>query len=149
MGSLATSEMIFFIATMVIAASVVGVLGGQTIHLTQSMGDSSKGVSSMIKTNFEIINNPSDIPNDNGYVFYVKNIGQEAMYFSNASVSTIINGTLISGSLINYVSPANSGELTPAQVGEIIVNVTLSVGYNTIQVVLSDGVSHSMTFQIS
>ena len=36
--------MIFFIATMVIAASVVGVLGGQTLHVTQSMSQSSQGL---------------------------------------------------------------------------------------------------------
>lgn len=148
MASEAASEMIFFIATMVIAASVVGVLGGQALHLTQSMNSSSQGVSSMIQSNFEIINDPSNIPYSNGYNFYVKNTGSDAFYFTNSSVSTVINGTLLTGSLVSYVSPGNSSELTPGQVGTIIVNEALSAGYYTISVSLSNGLTKTLEFQV-
>ncbi|MEM0154983.1 MAG: flagellar protein G [Thermoplasmataceae archaeon] len=148
MASGAASEMIFFIATMVIAASVVGVLGGQALHMTQSMSSSSQGVSSMIQSNFEIINDPSNIPFSNGYNFYVKNTGSDAFYFTNSSVSTVINGTLYSGPLVKYIAPGNSAQLTPGQVGTIIVNVVLAPGYYTISVTLSNGLTKSMQFQV-
>jgi flagellar protein FlaG len=148
MASEAASEMIFFIATMVIVASVVGVLGGQALHMTQSMSSSSQGVSSMIQSDFEIINDPSNIPYSNGYNFYVKNTGSDAFDFTNTSVSTVINGTLFSGSLVSYVTPGNSAELNPGQVGTIIVNVLLTPGYYTISVTLSNGLTKSMQFQV-
>lgn len=148
MGSLATSELIFFIATLVISASVVGVLGGQTFHITQSIGQSSKTVSNTIDSSFEIINDPSNIPNSNGYVFYVKNTGSASIYFSNNTVTTILNGTMLSGSEVNYSTPDGNGLLIPGEVGEIVVNVNLSPGYYTISITLSDGLSHSMVFQI-
>lgn len=148
MASMGTSEMIFFIATMVVTASVVGVLGGQTLHITQSMGQSSKSVSSMIQSSFEIINDPSEIPYSGGYLFYIKNTGNSEFYFTNNTISTTIDGSLITGSLISYATPGNNGVLYPAQVGEIVVNISLSAGYHTITVTLSNGVSHQMTFQI-
>lgn len=148
MGSLATSELIFFIATLVISGSVVGVLGGQTFHLTQSMDQSSKTVSSTIDTSFSIINDPSSIPYSSGYVFYVKNTGSVGFYFSNNTVSTVLNGTLLSGSEISYTTPGGNGELLPGQVGSIVVGLSLTPGYYTLDITLSNGISHSMVFQI-
>ncbi|QRF74955.1 Archaebacterial flagellin [Thermoplasmatales archaeon] len=148
MASAAASEMIFFIATMVIAASVVGVLGGQTLHVTQSMSQSSKGLSSMIQSNFEIINDPSNIPYHNGYVFYVKNTGTNSFFFTNASISTVINGTLLSGQYVSYASPGNSSQLLPGQVGDIVANITLAPGYYSIVVTLNNGLSKSLEFQV-
>ncbi len=148
MASMATSEMIFFIATLILSVSVVGVLGGQTAHLSLGMQNSAKGTSSQIQTNFEIINDPSSIPYKNGYVFYIKNTGETGIYFTNETVNVLINGTLISGSEVSMVSPGNTGELMPSQVGEIVVNVTIPSGYNEITVSVSNGLSKSMEFQI-
>ncbi len=149
MGSLATSELIFFIATLVISASVVGVLGGQTFHITQSIDQSTKSVSTTIDSSFEIINNPSQIPYNNGYVFYIKNTGSISIDFTNTSISTIINGTLLSGGEVSYQTPGGSGALLPGQVGEITAAIPLTAGTYTVSVTLSSGVSHSMVFQIS
>lgn len=149
MGSLATSEMIFFIATLVLSISVVGVLGGQTAHLALGMQNSSSGTSSLIQTDFQIINDPSHIPNSNGYSFYIKNTGENSIVFTNSTVSVLINGTLLSGNEITLTSPQqNSGQLMPSQVGTIVVNTTISSGYNQITVTLSNGLSKSMEFQV-
>ena len=148
MGSLATSEMIFFIATLVLSVSVVGVLGGQTAHLTMGMENSAKGTSSLIQTDFQIINDPSHVPYDNGYVFYIKNTGENSIIFTNNSISVLINGTLITGSLLNVISPGSSGQILPSQVGELVVNIPIGPGYNQITVTLSKGLSKSMEFQV-
>ncbi len=148
MASMATSEMIFFIATLILSISVVGVLGGQTAHLALGMQNSAQGTSSQIQTNFEIINDPSSIPYQNGYVFYIKNTGETGIYFTNTTVNVLINGTLLSGSEISMISPGNSGEIMPSQVGEIVINLTIPSGYNEITVSLADGLSKNMEFQI-
>ncbi len=148
MASMATSEMIFFIATLILSISVVGVLGGQTAHLALGMQNSAQGTSSQIQTNFEIINDPSSIPYQNGYVFYIKNTGEAGIYFTNTTVNVLINGTLLSGSEVSMISPGNSGEIMPSQVGEIVVNLTIPSGYNEITVSLANGLSKNMEFQI-
>lgn len=148
MGSLATSEMIFFIATLVLSVSVVGVLGGQTAHLTLGMENSANGTSNLIQSDFIIINDPSHIPYNNGYVFYLKNTGETAITFTNNTISVLINGTLMTGNELTVISPQNSGQVMPSQVGEIIVNATLPAGYNQITVSISNGLSKSMEFQV-
>ncbi len=148
MGSLATSEMIFFIATLVLSVSVVGVLGGQTAHLTLGMENSAKGTSNLIQSDFQIINDPSHIPYDNGYVFYIKNTGENGIVFTNSTLSVLINGTLVTGSALNVIAPNNTGEIMPSQVGEIVVNLTIGSGYNQITVTLSNGLSKNLEFQI-
>lgn len=148
MGSLATSEMIFFIATLVLSVSVVGVLGGQTAHLTMGMENSAKGTSSLIQTDFQIINDPSHVPYDNGYVFYIKNTGENSIVFTNNSISVLINGTLITGNLLNVISPGSSGQIMPSQVGELVVNIPIGPGYNQITVTLSNGLSKNMEFKV-
>ena len=148
MASMATSEMIFFIATLILSISVVGVLGGQTAHLALGMQNSAQGTSSQIQTNFEIINDPSSIPYHNGYVFYIKNTGETGIYFTNTTVNVLINGTLLSGNEVSMISPGNSGEIMPSQVGEIVVNLTIPSGYNEITVSLANGLSKNMEFQI-
>ena len=149
MGSLATSEMIFFIATLVLSISVVGVLGGQTAHLALGMENSAKGTSTLIQTDFEIINDPTHIPHSSsGYAFYIKNTGEMPIFFTNQTVSVLINGTLLSGSEVSINSPNGSAELVPSQVGTIMVNVTIGTGYNLITVTLSNGLSKNLEFKI-
>ncbi|MCL4340526.1 MAG: flagellar protein G [Candidatus Thermoplasmatota archaeon] len=148
MASMATSEMIFFIATLVLSVAVVGVLGGQTTHLALSMQNSAQDTSGMIQTDFSIINDPSQIPYSNGYIFYIKNTGSDGFDFTNTTVSVLINGTIVPQSDLKFTSPSGSGELMPGQVGEIVVNVTLPQGYNQIEVSLINGVSKNMEFQV-
>ncbi|MCL6089692.1 MAG: flagellar protein G [Candidatus Thermoplasmatota archaeon] len=149
MGSLATSEMIFFIATLVLSISVVGVLGGQTAHLALGMENSAKGTSNLIQTDFQIINDPTHIPHSSsGYAFYIKNTGETAIFFTNQTVSVLINGTLMSGSEVSMNSPNGTGELIPGQVGTIMVNITIGAGYNQITVTLSNGLSKNLEFKI-
>ncbi|HLH86726.1 MAG TPA: flagellar protein G [Thermoplasmataceae archaeon] len=148
MASMATSEMIFFIATLVLSVTVVGVLGSQTTHLALGIQESGKQNSNELVTSFEIINDPSKIPYQNGYVFYVKNTGSTSFYFTNNTVTVLIDGNMYSGSLIKFTTPSNSGQLNPAQVGQITVNTTLSAGYHDITVTLNNGVSNSLIFQI-
>ncbi len=148
MASMATSEMIFFIATLVLSVSVVGVLGGQTAHLSLGMQNSGQGTSTQIQTDFQIINDPSSIPYQNGYVFYIKNTGETGIFFTNTTVNVLINGTLLSGSEVSMISPGNTSEIMPSQVGEIVVHVPISSGYNEITVSVSAGISKSMEFQI-
>ncbi len=148
MGSMGTSEMIFFIATLVVSIAVVGVLGAQTSHIALGMENSAKNTNSQIQNEFEIINDPSMIPYHNGtYTFYVKNTGSDGFFFTNNSVTVLINGTVIPDSVLLFVSPGNSGELEPGQVGTLYISTPIGPGYNQLSLILESGVQGTFTFQ--
>jgi flagellar protein FlaG len=150
MSSTGISELIFFIATLIVTASVVGALAYQTTDLTTGMKNSSSQVSSMMDDNFKIINDPSQIPfkASTGYTFYIKNIGTQAFYFTNNTVTVMINGTVISNSKLIFNNTGNNGSLAPAQVGEILVNVTLAPGYYTLTISIFNGLSKQLIFEV-
>ncbi len=148
MGSMGTSEMIFFIATLVVSIAVVGVLGSQTSHIAHGMENSAKNTNSQIQNGFEIINDPSMIPYHNGtYTFYVKNTGSDAFFFTNNSVTVLMNGTVVPDSALLFISPGNSGELEPGQVGDLYVSIPVGAGYNQLTLILESGVQGTFTFQ--
>ncbi|WP_297215234.1 flagellar protein G [Thermoplasma sp.] len=147
MASTAVSELVFFIVTLLITASAVAVLSDQTFHLVDGMKTSSQKTSDMIQQNFAIINDPTQIPYNGGYVFYIKNTGSVAFAFTNTSVSVLIDGNIVTGHYLTFETQNNTGVLYPGQVGEIIVNETLT-GYNSITVSLSSGVSHQLEFEV-
>lgn len=149
MGSMGTSEMIFFIATLVVSVAVVGVLGGQTSHIAIGMENSAQNTQNQIENNFEVINDPSMIPHFNGtYTFYIKNTGSNGFYFTNNSVTVMINGSVVPPALVSFAAPGNNGELETGQVGEIDVAMPIGNGFNTLTVVLDSGLSKAFTFQI-
>ncbi|MHB8361086.1 MAG: flagellar protein G [Thermoplasmataceae archaeon] len=150
MSSTGISEMIFFIVTLVVTASVVGALAYQTSNLTQGMKNSSTQVSSMLDDNFKIINDPTHIPYKvgTGYTFYIKNIGSQSFYFTNNTVTVMINGTIILNSKLTFNYTGNNGSLLPGEVGQIIVNVSLSPQYYTIRITIYNGLSKQLIFKV-
>ena len=150
MSSTGISELIFFIATLIVTASVVGALAYQTSDLTIGMKNSSTQVSSMLDDNFKIINDPSQIPYKQGvgYTFYIKNIGTQAFYFTNNTVNVMINGSEIMNSQLLFSNPGNNGSLIPGQVGTIVANVTLSSGFYTLTITIYNGISKQLIFEV-
>ncbi|WP_075056380.1 hypothetical protein [Thermogymnomonas acidicola] len=149
MASAATSELIFFIATLIISASVVGVLGGaQTFHITSSIQESSRNTAGAIGTSFEIINQPDMIPYDNGYVFYIKNTGSTQFYFTNTTVSVVLNGTLLTGSEVTFSSPQRVPGARPGGGGDNGPPEPIPPGYYTLSVTLSTGNSQELEFEV-
>jgi flagellar protein FlaG len=148
MGSMGTSEMIFFIATLVVSIAVVGVLGGQTSHIALGMENSAKNTDSQIQNDFQVINDPSMIPFHNGtYTFYVKNTGSDGFFFTNNSVTVLINGTVVSSTYLLFTTPGNTGELEPGQVGDLYISIPIGTGYNQLSLILESGFSSTFTFQ--
>jgi archaellum component FlaG (FlaF/FlaG flagellin family) len=55
---------------------------------------------------------------------------------------------MLTGNTVTFTTPGGNGELMPAQVGEIVVNTTISAGYNQLTVILNNGVTKNFEFQI-
>lgn len=146
-GTSAT-EIIFFIGSVLVALSISGVLGITSVHLASGIQDKGNIIKNRFDTDFAIINNPDNIPVSDGYyVFYIKNTGYNNFYFSSDTVSVIIDGILISPSNLSF-SSADKVSLDRSEVGEILVNSTLSSGYHTLKVVVYNGIYRKIIFQV-
>lgn len=146
-GSSAT-EVVLFIGSILVAVSISGVLGIASINMAAGFKDKGEILKDKLSTDFEIINDPENIPVISGnYVFYIKNTGNKNFYFNSDTVSVIIDGQIVSPSLLIF-SSSDGVSLKRSEVGQILVNSTLSTGYHTIKVVLHNGVSREMTFRV-
>jgi len=145
-GASAT-EIVLFIGSLLVAVSVSGALGLTSLDIAAGIKEKGDIVKDKLNTDFEIVNDPDNIPISAGYyIFYIKNTGTSNFYFNPSTVSVIIDGQMISSS--NLVFSSSSGvDLKRAEVGQILVNTTLSSGYHTIKVVLHNGIARELIFR--
>ncbi len=149
MSGESAAQLILFITAVLIATSVSAVMVVTIKQIAIGIKDQGDYLKSAISTNFEIINDPLNIPTttvggNTAYVFYVKNIGESPFPFTNSTISVLIDGNIIPPSNIT-TSPL---VLYPGQVGEIDVVTNLSSGNHRITVILSNGISDTLEFSI-
>ncbi len=143
MAGESASHIILFITTVLIASSVSMAMFVTIQKMTVDFELRGKAVSDYISTDFEIINDPSLIPQVNGYyVFYVKNTGETTIPFTNDTLTVLLDGSIVHDFTTNVYS------LNPGDVGEIRLNASLSSGNHRITIVLHNGVSKSFDFKI-
>jgi len=151
MASSVVSELVLFIASLLIAGTVAGGLYMITQDISDGITVRGKDLSYNLRVNFEIINDPENIPvSDGAYIFYVKNIGKVPFTFDNNSVVVFIDGNLIPPANLTFTNldDPGSNNLQPYDIGEIQVATLLSAGYHKIVVVLADGKRRSLIFKI-
>src|SRR3972149_5513376 len=90
------TQLIFFIAAIVIAVGVIGVVTVNVQSISASYGMNSKTLADQLKTDITIINDPGAIPKTQvgtqyRYHFYVKNTGKSTL--DPTSVNLFINGS--------------------------------------------------------
>lgn len=145
-GTSAT-EAILFIGAVLIAVFTAGVLGITSYKMADGIREKGVIIGDRLKTDFEIINDPENIPVQSGrYVFYIKNTGKKNFYFTNDTITVLIDGQIIPKSNLNV--QGSSGALRRSDVGTISVSTSLSSGYHTLRVVLFNGVTREFVFRI-
>jgi len=143
MAGESASHIILFITTVLLASSVSAVTFVTVQKMTIDFEFRGKAISEYLATDFEIINDPSMIPQINGaYVFYIKNTGDTIIPFTNETITVLIDGSAV------YNFTTNVYSLKPGDVGEIRVYTALSVGDHRITVVLHNGISKSLDFNV-
>jgi len=148
MASSVVSELVLFIVSLLVAGMVAGGLYVVTQDLSDGIVVKGRAVSTDLRTDFEIINDPEHIPYasaSGSYIFYVRNTGKTSFSFDSNSVVVMIDG--------NLIPPANltfdpSGSLAPYEVGKIYVQTSLSPGYHKVAVVIETGKQRSLIFKI-
>jgi len=144
--SLTGTHIIFFIAAVIVAGLVSGILISVTMDISTSLSEKGDRVQEQLDTDFEIINDPDNIPDAGGYYrFYLKNIGGKKLVTTNETFQLFVDGDLIATTNYNFTDES----IQPSEVTEIfVVNSTISSGGHTLRIVGPLAIDDEFTFTI-
>ncbi len=145
----AITHMIFFIAAMIIAISVVAFVSADVQSMVASSGVSSKVLSEQMRTDITIINDPELIPyNDGIYSFYAKNTGKTEL--SPEFITVLVDGIMMEPQYVD--TTLMDGDVTWRPGDVLVLNVTkedaLMPGDHRVLIAAENGKSASMSFKI-
>jgi len=100
-ASVSASHLIIFIASILVAASVAGVLTNTVDELSQAVDDLGLDLSEDVRTDVEIISDSGaqvyDIDGNGNITLYVKNTGTQRLAADSAAVEILVNGQFKTG----------------------------------------------------
>jgi flagellar protein FlaG len=150
MPATSASHMIFFIAAIVVATAITGVLITTTYKFSDSIEKRGGDIGDQIGTDIEIINDEAAMPynaSNNTLTVYVMNTGSTIINFDNATVIVMINGTFYDN--LTFVLPSGITQWGPNVVITIVVgDVTLPDADYRLKVVVAGGADDKIIFRI-
>ena len=144
--SLTGTHVIFFIASVIIASVVSGVLVAVITDISNSLSDRGERVQEQLDTEFKIVNDPDYIPTSGSdYLFYIKNIGGNEIATSNETFQLFVDGDLVAIANYNF----SDSSIQPDEVTTIYVDDSkISTGDQTLRVVGPQAIEDEFTFII-
>ena len=129
MASVSASHLIIFIASLVIAAGVVGTLTTGVDRVSSAIDDRSLDVTQQVRMDMAIISDPSNVPYDtaetgtNNLSVHVRNTGSQGVPIEASAVDVVLNGQFIGNDNIAVEDANNpgSGVWRSGEVVEIII----------------------------
>jgi len=115
MASVSASHLIIFIASLVIAAGVVGTLTTGVDRVSSAIDDRSLDVTQQVRMDMAIISDPSDTPYDtpettaNNLTIHVRNTGSQGVPIEASAVDVILNGRFVGNDNIAVEDANNPG----------------------------------------
>ncbi len=137
--STSATHIIFFIASVVIAASFVGVAANAILNISNGIQDRGNMLADQLSGSFEIINDPTHMSN-NPLILYLKNTGKVPL--STAHITILIDGI----NEDNYT--VSNDTWMPGDTIALTVNVDLASGDHVVKVVLENGISDTFYFKV-
>ncbi len=151
MPASSATQLIFFIASIMIATSLVGVFLTTTHDFASDIQRDTDTRGKDLQTAIKIVNDPDNVPYNSTtgvLTIYVKNTG--SVPITNASKSLVlINGTAFSGSDLSIKMLGGALAWYPEETVEMNVTIALSPGYYDMKVVVQGGKSDTMRFDIA
>ncbi|WP_135609954.1 flagellin [Methanococcoides sp. AM1] len=147
----AITHMIFFIAAILIAMTVIVVMTSNVQSLTGATASSSKVLSEQIKTDITIISDPEIIPYNSTskeYTFYAKNTGRTDL--DTEYLDVFIDGLYVDQENLEMDFFDQDVLWRPGDTLEINMKVTteMTEGDHRILIAAENGKSDSMDFRI-
>ena len=137
--STSATHIIFFIASVVIAASFVGVAATAILDISDGIEDRGDMISKQLSADFEVINDPELVSN-NPVVFYLKNTGKVPLSAQHITV-------LIDGSSVDDFT-VSSETWMPGETITLTININLATGEHVAKIILDDGLSTTFHFEV-
>jgi flagellar protein FlaG len=136
MPGTAASQMIFFIAAMIVATAVAGVFVTTVINLSKDIRKEADSTSDRFNTQIQVINDPSMMQYNSTcstLVVLVKNIGTAGIDYN--TVTIILNGTYFTRNNMTFALKDGASDWTSGVVLEItLTNCTLGSGDHKMKV---------------
>ena len=149
MADSSTSSLILFIASMIVAVAVAGVLIQAVADVSQAVDTRGDDVSETIRTDFEIISDPEmGVYNSStgNVTLVVKNTGTESLAASADVIDVLVNGRFQTNVTVQHVDGQDLWR--PGDVVEITVDVgDLPSGDHRVKIV-ANGVQEVFEFRI-
>ena len=144
--SLTGTHVIFFVAAVIAAGAVSGVFLAVVNDVSNSLSERGDRVQEQLDTEFEIINDPDNIPTGvSDYLFYLKNIGGKKLITTNTTFQVFVDGDMVA--ITNYNFSDDS-----IQIGDVatlyIAQSEISAGDRTLRVVGPLAIEDEFTFTI-
>ena len=130
MASVSASHLIIFVASLVIAAGVVGTLTTGVERVSSSIDDGSLDVSQQIRMDMSVISDSGFVYDSNSHVeIHVRNTGSQSVPIEPSAVDVVLEGQFLVGADdIDdgdfTIEDANGGETVwrPGNVVKITIN---------------------------
>ncbi len=145
MASTPVSEIIFFIAALVISSMIAGVMITSIQETSDVFNQRSRSLVENIKDDITIINDPDNIAND-PLIIYVKNTGDSSLAPDKKLFDVLINGTYFTNYSVSSLDGDN--ELLPSDVAKLTINTSLPSGSHTIRIYVKGNEWDEMKFRI-
>ncbi|AGB05135.1 putative archaeal flagellar protein G [Aciduliprofundum sp. MAR08-339] len=137
--STSATHIIFFIASVVIAASFVGIAASAVLNISNGIENRGDMIANQLSGEFKIINDPTRMSN-NPLVLYLKNTGKVPL--STSHITVLIDGTAQD----NYT--VSQDTWLPGETIVLTINVDLVPGTHVVKVVLENGLSDTFYFRV-
>ena len=144
--SLTGSHVVFFIAAVIVAGAVSGVMVAVTNDVTSSFAERGERVRDQLDIEFKIINDPDNIPSEgSNYLFYLKNIGRTEIPTTNTTFQIFIDGEIVVVANYNF---SDDTVQTDDYVTLYVLTSEISAGDHTLRIVGPQAIDDEFDFTI-
>lgn len=144
--SLTGTHVIYFIASVIIAGAVSGVLIAVIDDVTKSLSERGDRVQEQLDTEFEIISDPDNIPTaGSNYLFYLMNTGGTGLATTNTTFHIFIDGEIVITANYNFSDSSIQNEDVTTL---YVATSEISAGDHTLRIVGPQAVDDEFTFTI-
>lgn len=149
MASVSVSQLILFIAAMLVAGSVAGLLTTTVDDIGNAIEEQGIATSEEIRSDITIINDPGATQSQDGNVtIYVKNTGNSELSTQPGDIDVLVNGIFVTGldsgniTLLDGAATWSEGEVV-----ELVVDASdVNAGENRVQVTV-DGAEDTFIWE--
>ncbi|OPX58289.1 MAG: Archaebacterial flagellin [Methanomassiliicoccales archaeon PtaB.Bin215] len=144
MADVSVSHTMFFIASVIVAASLAGVFVSVSQDMARSIGDEAERINEQADSDFAILNDPAMVPFADGVLtIYLKNLSSRMM---DGPIDVFLDGILCTNCTLAY--EGGGAQWPPGTVLTIEAGTNMASGDHSLRVVLDNGVSQELRFRI-